>query len=273
MRSFMLELARVGGGIALEHFQRTGVGSVSSKGRGDYVTHVDRRVEDAITTRIRHRHPDHLVLGEERHGEWPHEVAGPCWIIDPIDGTTNFIRGLPTWCLSICFCEEHGEPRHALVYDPVHEEFFIGERGAGLWCNEERVYTSSCKRLDEAILACALPFRVMPALDEVAAVQRRLQTRIDDSRRGGSAALDLAYVAVGRLDGYWELGVQPWDVAAGELLVRCGGGAATDLRGAQDDLLTRRSIVAGASPELHGELLAETTELAHWLDEKPYAWT
>ena len=269
MRSFLIELARLGGKIALEHFQTTGI-SVSAKGRGDYVSHVDRRVEDALFTRIAYHHRDDLLLGEETHGHWPSEVEGPCWIIDPIDGTTNFLRGLPGWAVSICYCDADARPRHAVVFDPLRDEIFVAERGAGLWLNEERVYTSGCKDLGQAIVSQSMPFRTLDALDDVAAVIHRLQPKIDDMRRSGSAALDCAYVAAGRSDAYWELGIHPWDVAAGELLIQCGGGKVSDFRGESGELLGRRSVVAAATPDLHGQLLAEVGGLASWLDHPAY---
>lgn len=271
MRSFLIQLAKLGGDLALQHFRTVGVANADSKGRSDYVSHVDHRVEDAIATRIAHRYPDHRILGEESHGSWPRSVDGPCWIIDPIDGTTNFLRGIPAWAISIAFVDETGAPRHGVVYDPLRDECFIGERGAGVWINDERVRSSGRRTLDGALVACSLPFRVMDALDEVNAVVLDVQRRCDDFRRSGCASLDLAAVAVGRTDAYWELGIQPWDVAAGELLVRCGGGVATDFRGADGGLLARRSELACASPELHAELLALVEPLAPWLDRAPYA--
>jgi len=271
MRSFLIQLAKLGGDIALDHFQTVGVASADRKGRSDYVSHVDRRVEEAITTRIQHRYPDHLVLGEESHEGWPQAVDGPCWIIDPIDGTTNFLRGIPAWAISIAFVDDSGEVRHAVVHDPVRDECFIGERGAGVWLNEERVRGSGCRALEQALVACSLPFRAMDALEAVDAVLVEVQRRCDDFRRSGCASLDMAAVAVGRMDAYWELGIHPWDVAAGELLVRCGGGVATDFTGATEGLLGRRSMVAGASPELHAELLGHLAPLRAWLGRAPYA--
>lgn len=270
MRSFLIQLAKLGGEIALQHFRSVGIGAADVKGRSDYVSHVDRRVEDAIATRISHRFPDHRILGEESHQRWPDRLDAPCWIIDPIDGTTNFLRGIPAWAISIAFVDETGEPRHAIVYDPLRDECYIGERGAGVWLNDERVRASGRDTLDGALVACSLPFRVMDALEEVNAALLAVQRRCDDFRRSGCASLDLAAVAVGRLDAYWELGIQPWDVAAGELLVRCGGGVATDFRGQSEDLLGRRSEVAAATPALHAELMAEVGHLAPWLERPPY---
>lgn len=272
MRSFIMSLARLGGDIAKRHFRSPHV-SVDSKGRGDYVSHVDRQVEDAIATRIRAHHPNHRIIGEEDVlGQGHSQVDdGPCWIIDPIDGTTNFIRGIASFAISIAFCQRAGQPQVGVVYDPIADEMFIAEHGAGLWLGSQRMYSSGCKQLDEALVATSIPFRVLDALDDYMQVWHRLQPKIDDMRRSGSAALDLAYVAVGRLDAYCELGIWSWDTAAGELLVRCGGGVATDFLGQSDGLLQRRSILAAASSQLHQQLLQEIAPLQPWLARAPYA--
>lgn len=270
MRSFLIELARVGGRIALEHYQQAGMQDRDAKGRGDYVSYVDRRVEDVIATRIRSQYPDHRFLGEETHGDWPERVDGPCWLVDPIDGTTNYLRGIPYWAVSICFCDADAVPRHAVVFDPLRSELFLAERGAGLWLNDQRVYAGRVERLHDAVFAGALPFRTRAAMDDVAQVLFDLQRDCDDFRRCGAAALDLAYVAVGRLDAYWELGIQPWDTAAGELLVRAAGGVASDFRGSADGLLGRRSICAAGTAAVHEQLLERLSPLRRWLDDPLY---
>jgi myo-inositol-1(or 4)-monophosphatase len=273
MRSFLMDLANHGGRIAREHFAHVSLTDAQAKGHRDFVSHVDRLVEDAIIGRIRAHYPDHRILGEETSGSHPVGPIdeGPCWIIDPIDGTTNFLHGVPVFAISIAYCERGCDPRHAIVYDPMREETFIGERGAGLWLNRDRVHSSGGVDLGKALIAMALPFKTLDTLEDVMRVLAALQRRCLDHRRAGSAALDLAYVACGRLDGYWELGIHPWDTAAGELLVRCGGGAASDFRGRTDGLPQRRSIVAGASPALHAELLAAVGPLAPWLDKPQFA--
>ena len=272
MRSNLVELAHLGGKIARDHFAQVSVKDAHQKGQRDYVSHVDRLIEDAIISRIRARYPDHAVLGEEGSGGTPPPPsAGPCWIIDPIDGTSNFIHGIPAFAISIAYCDRNMDPRHAIVFDPMRDEAFIGERGAGLWVNERRVYTSGTKDLAGSLIATGLPFRVIEPLDDALGVLADLQRRCEDHRRGGSAALDLAYVACGRLDAYWELGVYPWDTAAGELLVRCGGGVATDFLGRSNGLGGRRSMVAAATPALHVELLKAVAPLAPWLTRPPFA--
>jgi myo-inositol-1(or 4)-monophosphatase len=269
MRSFVIELAKTGGRIAREHFATVVQQDVRTKANRDYVSHVDGLVEDALIRRIRAHYPDHGILGEES-GSGGHPInASACWIIDPIDGTTNFIHGIPTFALSIAFCDEQG-PHTGVVYDPMLNEMFLAERGLGLWLNNDRAQTSRCSDIRGALIASALPFRFPEALDDSVAVFTAVQKQCDDHRRGGSAALDLAYTAVGRLDGYYELGIYPWDTAAGELLVRCGGGVASDYRGQTGGLLQRRSMVAAATPQLHAQLLSHVAPLSPWLDRPPF---
>ena len=274
MRSFIMELARTGGALARKHF-RSGISTVDRKGRGDYVSHVDRVVEEAITTRIHAHYPDHCIVGEEGQARWQRRGTpdGPCWIIDPIDGTTNFLRGVAHFAISIAFCDAHGDPKVGVVYDPMADELFIAERGAGLWLGSERMYSSGCKDLEQALVATALPFRQMSTLTTAVETLGSLQPKIDDFRRSGSAALDLAYVASGRLDAYYELGIWGWDVAAGELLVRSGGGMATDFDGDSESVLGRRSMIAAASPALHQQLSEQLAALLPLLHNGSYEET
>jgi myo-inositol-1(or 4)-monophosphatase len=276
MIGLITELAKAGGRIAREHFATVKDLDISVKGRGDYVSHVDRLVEVELIRRIRARHPDHQILGEEGSpGTVPvgqYDPHRPLWIIDPIDGTTNFLHGIPAFAISIAFLDAD-QPRFAAVYAPMGDELFTAERGAGLWLNGQRRYTSACGGLAGALIATAMPFRFPAAHDDVLRVFDHVQRSCDDQRRGGSAALDLAYVAVGRLDAYYELGIYPWDTAAGELLVRCGGGAATDFRGETRCLVRRRSIVSAGSAVLHQALLHEVASLTPWLDKPPFAAT
>ncbi|MFM2089530.1 MAG: hypothetical protein RLZZ127_19 [Planctomycetota bacterium] len=269
MLGVLVELAKAGGEIARQHFSTLAERDIVEKAARDYVSHVDRAVEDALVRRIRARFPEHRVLGEEEARDAAGEQE-PLWIIDPIDGTTNFIRGIPMFAVSIAF-RERGELRYGCIYDPCRDECFTGEAGSGVWVNGRRSYTSGRKVLDRALLASALPFRFPEVMDDCVRVFDGMQRACDDHRRGGSAALDLAWTAVGRLDGYYELGIYPWDTAAGEVLVRCGGGVATDYRGQSGGILGRRSIVAAATPELHAQLLERVAPLRPWLDRAPFA--
>jgi len=270
LRSFITDLARAGGRIAREHFHTVSHTDVRMKADRDYVSHADRQVEDAIIGRIRAHHPSHQILGEESGSGGQPLTQDALWIIDPIDGTTNFIHGIAQFAISIAFCDAQG-PLIAVVYDPIAEELFLAERGQGLWLNNDRRQTSTCISLRSALVATAMPFRSPAVHDEALVVFSGVQRACDDQRRAGAASLDLAYVAVGRLDAYYEIGIHPWDTAAGELLVRCGGGVATDYRGREDALLGRRSIVAAANADVHRELLAHVAPLAPWLDRAPFA--
>ncbi|MCK6491386.1 MAG: inositol monophosphatase [Planctomycetes bacterium] len=274
MLAFLTELAKAGGRIARDHFATVGEKDVRAKGARDWVSHVDGLVEEALVRRIRIKHPDHQILAEEAHGAADAIPAAPeehrpLWIIDPIDGTTNFIHGIPSFAISIAFCERL-RPRFALVHDPMRDETFYAEAGAGLWLNGQRRYVSSCRSLERALLGTALPFRFPGAMEPCSAVFLDVQRRCDDQRRSGSCALDMAWTAVGRLDGYYELGIYPWDTAAGELLVRSGGGVASDWHGREEGLATRRSMLCAASPELHRELQAAVAPAAHLIERAPF---
>ena len=220
---------------------------VSRKGPADYVTEADRRAERILRAELAKARPGFGFLMEES-GETAGDDAGRRWIVDPLDGTTNFLHGIPHFAISIGL-EEHGELVAGVVHEPLRDEMFWAEKGVGCYLNRRRLRVSSRRRLADAVLATGIPFRgrggktaflstVGAAIDKVAGV-----------RRLGSAALDLAYVAAGRYDGFWEFGLSPWDVAAGIVLVREAGGFATDLKGGAASL-DGRSIVA-ANDRLH----------------------
>ena len=272
LRFFITDLAKAGGRIAREHFQNLSRSDVHVKADRDYVSNADRLVEDTIIRQIRANHPTHQILGEESGSTGQSLTGDALWIIDPIDGTTNFIHGIAQFAVSIAFCDTQG-PLIAVVYDPIAEEMFLAERGHGLWLNNNRRQTSDCASLRSALVATAMPFRSPAVHDDALAVFSGVQRACDDQRRAGAASLDLAYVAVGRLDAYYEIGIHPWDTAAGELLVRCGGGVASDYRGNSAHLLGRRSIVAAATPQVHAELLVHVAPLVPWLERAPFAAT
>jgi myo-inositol-1(or 4)-monophosphatase len=273
----LIDLARHGGRIGREYFLAWEGGaagaSVETKRPRDYVSHVDRSIEQALVDRIHTHHPSHQVLGEEGAGAEGLSATKPLWIIDPLDGTTNFLHGIPGWAVSIALCDPRPEGfvvRYGVVYDPMRDELFSAEAGSGAWLNGRGSSSSGCRDLSRALVASALPFRTPVALDEAGAVFMTVQKACDDHRRGGAAALDLSYVACGRLDAYYELGIHCWDTAAGELLVRCAGGAATDYRNDPGVILSRRTIVAAASPDLHRQLLAHVAPLQHWIDDPAF---
>lgn len=270
MQAFLSLIAREAGALALRYAQnRTAV--VSQKGRGDYVTQVDKEVEALLVSRIQARFPDHAILGEEAFSDRSlARFPGYAWVIDPIDGTTNFIRGLPNFCVSIGFCEAGLVPIAGAIFDPQRDELFLAERGQGAWLGNQRLKTSGHTQVQGMLHDASLPFRHHEALNDVTKILLDIQRESDDFRRLGSAALDLASVAAGRIDAYWELGIHAWDTAAGELMVREAGGTATDFTGNELGLLHRRSIVASATPELQRKLLAKMAPLLPWLDHPLY---
>lgn len=233
----MVKAARAGGNILLRHMHRLDALNVVEKERMDYASEVDGLAEEAIVKELRRANPDYAVLGEEggaKKGVNPRGHGGPSrytWVIDPLDGTSNYLRGFPHWCVSIALCEGP-EPLHAVIFDPLRNELFTASRGSGAVLNEKRIRVAERKDLAGALLATGFPPRERKRVGAQLKCIDELLQQAEDIRRTGSAALDLAYVACGRSDGYFESGVQPWDIAAGMLLVREAGGRICDFRGA-----------------------------------------
>lgn len=220
--------------------------SVEKKAMSDYVTDVDRESEALIVEMIRKRFPDHNILSEEMSSTQLHR--GITWIIDPLDGTTNFIHGYPVVAISMAACLEE-ETLLGIVLDPIHQEFFWAKKGAGAFLNGKRIGVRQVSSLEEALVGTGFPFRFKHLMDPYVAAFKRIFLQVTDIRRAGSAALDLAYVAAGRLDGFWELGLSTWDVAAGALLIQEAGGMVSDFWGRQD-YIGNGHIVAG-SPRVY----------------------
>ncbi len=228
----MVKAARAGGNVLLRHMHRLDALNVVEKDRLDYASEVDGLAEEAIIRELRRANPDYAILGEE--GGAQKGNRGPSrhtWVIDPLDGTSNYLHGIPHWCVSIALCEGP-EPLHAVVFDPLRNELFTATRGAGAQLNEKRVRVSERKDLSGAMLVTGFPPRERKRADAHLDCLKVLLREAEDVRRTGSAALDLAWVAAGRCDAYFEAGVQPWDIAAGVLLVREAGGRVGDFRGA-----------------------------------------
>ena len=223
---------------------------VRAKQANDYVTQVDRAAEEAIIDIVRKAYPDHGFLAEESGGRSPD--AEVRWIIDPLDGTTNFIHGFPQYCVSIAI-EQRGALAHAVVYDPARNELFTASKGRGAFLNDRRVRVSRCVRLKDALVGTGFPFKEIDRLDLYLKQLRTLMGSTSGVRRPGAAALDLAYVACGRLDAFWELGLSPWDMAAGALLIQEAGGLVGGLRG-EGDYLESGDICA-ATPKIFPALL------------------
>lgn len=242
--------ARRAGDIAMRALNRAPTMSVDAKSRNDFVTDVDRRAEAAIIEVIGAAYPDHAILAEEsgRHGINDFE-----WVIDPLDGTTNFLHGFPQFAVSIAF--RHKEQlQQAVVYDPLKQELFTASRGQGAQLNDHRIRVAQRRDLNGALLGTGFPFRENANLDGYLATLRAFMGETAGIRRAGAAALDLAYLACGRLDGFWEFGLREWDMAAGALLISEAGGIVTDVTGG-DGFLTSGGIVAG-NPRVHAAMIA-----------------
>jgi myo-inositol-1(or 4)-monophosphatase len=223
---------------------------VKAKQANDFVTQVDRAAEEAIIEIARKAYPDHGFLAEES-GSASSE-AEYRWIIDPLDGTTNYIHGFPQYAVSIGI-EHRGALAHAVVYDPVKNELFTASKGRGAFLNDRRVRVSKCVRLQEALVGTGFPFKEVSRLDLYVRQLARLMQTSAGVRRAGAASLDLAYVACGRLDAFWELGLSPWDMAAGTLLIQEAGGLVGDLEG-EAGFMESGDICAG-TPKIFPALL------------------
>tara|TARA_R110002111_G_scaffold46673_4_gene83889 strand:- start:92 stop:865 length:774 start_codon:yes stop_codon:yes gene_type:complete len=242
MLNIAIRAARTAGNIIAKGFENQAELQIEAKGDNDYVTRVDKEAEQAIIHKIKQSFPEHSFVGEEGG-----VVAGDDdfkWIIDPLDGTTNFIKGIPHFAVSIALMHK-GRLDQSVVFDPIRGELFTASRGTGAQLNGFRLRASKAKELSQTILATSFPFRNKTNLPKYLQGFNKIFMQAGDIRRSGSAALDLAYVAAGRYDGYWESGLKPWDIAAGELLVRESGGLVTDFAGGNDPM-QRGDIVAGS---------------------------
>ena len=222
---------------------------VSTKQQSDYVTEVDKLAESAIIEMLHETYPGHAILAEESGSSGQSEFL---WIIDPLDGTTNFIHGLPQYAVSIALAHK-GVLTHAVVYDTNRNELFTASKGSGAYLNDKRLRVSKRSKLDEALIGTGFPYRSFDHIDAYLAIFRELTQKTAGLRRPGAATLDLAWVAAGRLDGFWEFGLSPWDMAAGALLISEAGGLVGDLTG-EPNYMTSGNIV-GATPKVFSQLL------------------
>ncbi|MFV1992301.1 MAG: inositol monophosphatase family protein [Acidiferrobacterales bacterium] len=235
-----IKAARKAGTVILRHADHLDRLSIETKGRNDFVSEVDRLAETEIIQTIRNAYPDHAILAEESG-----EQAGSQykWIIDPLDGTTNFLHGYPQYAVSIAVSHD-GKLDQAVVFDPLRNEMFIASRGKGAQLNDRKIRVSKTVEMEAALLGTGFPFKEFDKLDIWIETFRQLLPMTSGVRRAGSAALDLAHLASGRLDGFWEFGLKPWDMAAGCLLIQEAGGIVTDIDGT-DRYLETGNIVAG----------------------------
>ena len=240
--NLMIKAARRAGRALVKDFREVEQLQVSAKGPGDFVTRADREAERLIREELTNGRPNYGWLGEET-GEAPGTDPTRRWIVDPLDGTTNFLHGLPHWAVSIAL-EHKGEVIGAVIFDAAKNELFHAEKGQGAYLNDQRLRVSGRTRLHEALLATGVPFGARQGLPETLQDIARLMPASAGLRRWGAASLDLAYVAAGRFDGFWERGLKPWDIAAGLLLVREAGGFAEPIeKGAS--MLDTGNLIAG----------------------------
>ena len=223
---------REGGRVILMYFNQLDRLEYSSKGRNDYVSQADVEAERAVLDVLTRAYPDHGIIAEES-GE--REGSEYTWVIDPLDGTTNFLHGFPMFAVSVAV-KRAGVLEHGVVYDPLHDEMFTASRGEGAQLNGKRIRVSTTRKLAPSLLGTGFPFRDLGIIEPWMRSFQSLLPKTSGIRRAGAAALDLAYVAAGRLDGFWEFGLKPWDMAAGALLIREAGGLVADVSGGQDFL-------------------------------------
>ena len=241
MLNTAIKAARSAGNIIVRSMDQLDTLSVSTKGRNDFVSEVDKNAEKEIIKIIRRAYPSHGFLAEESGSHEGDEES--VWIIDPLDGTTNFLHGFPQFAVSIAL-KQKGRLEHAVIYDPLRQEIFSASRGSGAQLNDRRIRVSQAKGLEGSLLGTGFPFRQMDHLNNYIEILKSIIPQAAGVRRPGSAALDLAYVAAGRLDGFWEFGLKPWDLAAGALLVQEAGGILSDFEGGSEFMRTG-DIVAG----------------------------
>lgn len=247
-----IRAARKAGDMIARAYDERDKLKVTQKSDRDYVTEVDRRAESLIVREISRHYPEHGIVAEES-AEQVNPEAAIQWYIDPLDGTTNFIHGYPHFAVSIA-AWKLGKPLFAVVHDPIRDETFEAKNGGGAFLNRRRLRVSGEKQLDHALFASGLPSYRRETIDLFQQRMDACMRNMDGYRRGGSAALDLAYVAAGRLDAYWEAGLGAWDIAAGVLLVQEAGGLVTGLDGATVELA--RGDVLASNSHLHGQVMS-----------------
>jgi len=244
-----IRAARRAGDLIVRNVDRVPSLGVQSKSRNDFVTEVDQLAERDIIETIRRSHPDHGFLGEESGRSGGDEFV---WIIDPLDGTTNFLHGFPTFAVSLA-CEYRGRLEHGVVYDPMRQELFTASRGDGAQLDGRRIRVSKQLTLEGALVGTGFPYRANARwIDDYLAMLKSVMQQTAGIRRPGAASLDLAYVAAGRTDGFWEIGLNAWDTAAGTLLITEAGGRIGTLSGG--DYRQGGNVVAG-TPKVYEALV------------------
>ena len=259
MLNIAIRAARSAGNLIVRSLQHVEHLEVTTKGLNDFVTDVDRLAEQEIINAIQKSYPDHAILAEESGVQGDDDTV---WVIDPLDGTKNFLHGFPHYCVSIGILVK-GRMEHGVIYDPLRDELFSASRGDGVKLNDRRLRVTKRKELAGSLLATGFPFKYPQHLPAYLDTFKAVLPQVADVRRTGSAALDLAYVAAGRFDGYWEIGLKKWDLAAGALMVEEAGGVVSDFTGG-DNYFNSGNIVVG-NLRLHKQILDSITP--HLTDE------
>ena len=249
MLSIAVKAARRAGSLINRATQDLDLITVERKGVSDYVSEVDRMAEQTIVETLLEAYPEHAILAEEGGAQGQSDYL---WIIDPLDGTTNFLHGFPQFAVSIGL-QVKGVLNLAVIYDPTRNELFTATRGNGAHLNDRRLRVSKQTRLQESLIGTGFPYRDFTYLDDYLKMFRELLPKTAGLRRPGCASLDLAYVAAGRYDGFWEAGLKPWDIAAGVLLIQEAGGLVTDFDGGENYMATGN--VVGGNPKVFSQLL------------------
>lgn len=227
---------------------------VTEKKHNDFVTEVDQAAEQAIIEVLKNAYPDHAILAEESGASANlHDQNENVWIIDPLDGTTNFIHGFPQYCVSIAL-QHRGQITQAVIYDPTRNDLFTATKGAGAYLNDKRLRVTKRDKIADALIGTGFPYTDMTRLDEYLKMFRIMTEKSAGLRRPGAAALDLAYVAAGRLDGFFEKGLKPWDIAAGSLLITEAGGIVGTFAG-ESDYMYKGDVIAG-TPKVFAQMVA-----------------
>lgn len=236
--------ARKAGEIIVDALDRVNLLAIEEKGRNDFVTEIDRASENEIIYQLRKAYPDHSIRGEES-GTDAGDDTDYEWVIDPLDGTTNFIHGIPHFAISIA-CKYKGRLQYGVVYDPIKREEFTASKGEGAALNGKRIRVSGRRGMDGALIGTGIPFSgfALENMTPFLACMHEIAGQTAGIRRPGAAALDLAYVAAGRFDGFWEMNLKEWDIAAGALLVQEAGGLVSDFQGGNDFLKTGHIVCA-----------------------------
>ena len=255
--------AMLAGDLIVKNLGRISEDDVTIKQASDFVTRVDRESEQLIINTIKQKFPDHHFLAEESVKDI--ETGEYRWIIDPLDGTTNFIHGYPVFSVSIAL-EYKKEIILGAIFDPLRDEIFTAEKGKGAFLNGQPVNVSAISELENSLITTGFPFRRKNFIDNYLKLFKNIFHKVSDIRRAGSAALDLAYLACGRCDAFFEIGLSAWDVAAGSIIIKEAGGIITDFGGGPDYLATG-NIVAG-TPALHGDILKEVKGVFREVIEK-----